>query len=195
MAAGSHRPTSFKTRRVNRTYVLSGHRMEGKFNHDAHHYRCKFTSDRAPVPGLDHPKDVYIRESAIVPKLDAWIGELFDPANLDATCEALTMAGGANDTDHARIEAAKRKIEDCDQRLAKYRATLDAGADPVVVAGWMAGSRASASRQSVRSAWRSPRASSRKLRSATSWRASRTSSPCWPRLTRSSRPRCTKSSA
>lgn len=145
MAAGSHRPTSFKTRRVNRVYVLSGrvhcalcgHRMQGNFSHDAHHYRCKFTSDRAPVPGLDHPKNVYVRESAIVPKLDAWIGQLFDPANLDATCEALAMAGSANDVDHARIEAAKRKIDDCDSRLAKYRAAMDAGADPVIVAGWM----------------------------------------------------------
>ena len=51
--------------------------------------------------------------------------------------EALAMARGANDADHARIEAAERKIADCDKRLAKYRATLGAGADPVV-AGWMA---------------------------------------------------------
>jgi site-specific DNA recombinase len=45
---------------------------------------------------------------------------------------------GANDIDHARIEAAKHKIEDCDSRLAKYRAATDAGDDPVIVAGWMA---------------------------------------------------------
>ena len=48
------------------------------------------------------------------------------------------MAGGATEADHARIEAAKRKIEDCESRLAKYRAAMDAGADPVIVAGWMA---------------------------------------------------------
>ena len=47
-------------------------------NHDAQHYRCKFASDRARVPVLDHPKNVYVRESAIVPKLDEWIGQLFD---------------------------------------------------------------------------------------------------------------------
>lgn len=146
MAAGAYRPTTGKTRTTKRTYVLSGrvhcglcgHRMQGNMTHDAQHYRCKFAMDRAPIPGLDHPKNVYVRESAIVPKLDEWIGTLFDPANLDATCEALAMAGGANDADHARMEAAVRKIADCDRRLAKYRATLDAGADPVVVAGWMA---------------------------------------------------------
>ncbi len=40
--------------------------------------------------------------------------------------------------DVARAEAAVRKIEDCDHRLGKYRAALDAGADATVVAGWMA---------------------------------------------------------
>lgn len=71
MAAGIHRPASFKTRRAKRRYVLSGrvhcslcgHRMQGNFNHDAYHYRCKFTSDRASISGLDHPKSVYVRES------------------------------------------------------------------------------------------------------------------------------------
>jgi site-specific DNA recombinase len=72
------------------------------------------------------------------PKLDEWIATRFDPAHLDATCEDLAIAGGATEADHARIDAAKRKLADCDSRLAKYRAALDAGADPAVVAGWMA---------------------------------------------------------
>jgi len=38
----------------------------------------------------------------------------------------------------ARAEAARRKIVDCDSRLAKYRQRLDAGADAAVVATWMA---------------------------------------------------------
>jgi site-specific DNA recombinase len=37
-----------------------------------------------------------------------------------------------------RQEAARRKLEDCEQRLGKYRDALDAGADPVIVAGWIA---------------------------------------------------------
>ncbi len=84
---------------------------------------------------MNHPKSVYVGESAIVPKLDQWIATLFDPAHLDATCDALAMAGGATDAVHARIEAAWRKLADCDTRLAKYRAARDAGADPAMVAG------------------------------------------------------------
>ncbi|HVA05340.1 MAG TPA: hypothetical protein VNG12_01225, partial [Acidimicrobiales bacterium] len=44
---------------------------------------------------------------------------------------------GATEADHARIEAANRKLSDCDDRLAKYRKAIDAGADPIVVAEWM----------------------------------------------------------
>ncbi len=74
----------------------------------------------------------------MVPALDEWIASVFDPSNLDATCEALAAAQGPADQDVARAEAAVRKLEDCDERLAKYRAALDAGAEATVVAGWMA---------------------------------------------------------
>jgi site-specific DNA recombinase len=87
---------------------------------------------------VEHPKTVYVREEAIVLPLDSWIASLFSPANLVATCEALAMAGSADNAGEARREAARRKLADCDQRLAKYRKVLDAGADAAVVAGWMA---------------------------------------------------------
>lgn len=201
MAAGSHRPTSFKTRKVNRVYVLSGrvqcalcgHRMPDNFSHDAHHYGCKFTSERAPVPGLNHPKNVYLGEDRIVSKLDEWIATLFDPANLDATCEALAMAGGANEVDHARIEAAERKIADCDSRLLKYRAALDAGADAVVVAGWMAEVQGERLRAEQEIGHAQPGGLLTGRKSASSSRASRTSPRCSPPQTRNSRQRCTKS--
>ena len=146
MTAGSHRPGAIKRRQAKRVYVLSGWvhcglcglRRQGNFNHATNHYRYKFPSDRGSVPGMDHPRSVYVREDRIVPKLDEWIATLFDPANLDATCDALEMAGAATEVDHALIEAARRKLADCDSRLAKYRRALDAGADPAIVAGWMA---------------------------------------------------------
>jgi site-specific DNA recombinase len=37
----------------------------------------------------------------------------------------------------ARVQAAERKLADCDKRLSQYRKALDSGADPAVVAGWM----------------------------------------------------------
>jgi len=87
---------------------------------------------------VDHPKTVYLREDAVVPRLDAWLAQLFDAANLDATCDALAMADGVDEVAQARMEAARRKLADWDCRLAKYRTALDAGADPTIVAGWIA---------------------------------------------------------
>ena len=81
---------------------------------------------------------MYLKESAIVTGLDKWLLRLFDPANLDSTCEALAEGHQFEDSQVAAAEAAHRQIADCDDRLAKYRAALDAGADPAVVAGWIA---------------------------------------------------------
>jgi site-specific DNA recombinase len=145
-APGMHRPTPMKGRTTGRSYVLSGlvrcavcgRRMEGTYVHETARYRCKYPSEYALANKVEYPKTVYVREESIVPPLDSWIAGLFDPANLDATYEALAMAGSADDAGEARREAARRKMADCDQRLAKDRKVLDAGADPAVVAGWMA---------------------------------------------------------
>ena len=85
-----------------------------------------------------------------VPKLDAWLAQLFDDAHLDETCDALAVAGESDEAADGKALAARRKIADCVQRLARYRQILDAGADPSVVAGWMAevqGTRLAAERE------------------------------------------------
>jgi site-specific DNA recombinase len=146
-AAGAHRPTTTKRRRATRTYQLSGlvrcglcdRRMQGSWNNGRAHYRCQFAAEYAAVKGIDHPKAVYLREDVITSALDAWLAEVFDKDHLDATCETLSSASATrDDAEVARLEAARRAVDDCERRLAKYRAALDAGADPVVVAGWMA---------------------------------------------------------
>jgi hypothetical protein len=53
-------------------------------------------------------KAVYVRESAILPRLDDWLCRLFDPENLDETCEALSMAGRLDEGATGRHEAARR---------------------------------------------------------------------------------------
>jgi DNA invertase Pin-like site-specific DNA recombinase len=144
MAAHAHRPTNRKARTARRCYVLSGlvlcklcgRRMHGNPNHGANHYRCTFAAEYGLANKVDHPKAVYVKESTIVPALDEWLAQLFDPANIDETIGRLSDIG-TDDEAEARAESARRKLADCDDRLAKYRAALDGGADPVVVAGWM----------------------------------------------------------
>jgi hypothetical protein len=72
---------------------------------------------------------VYLREADVSGELDPWLGQAFDPANLDATLDRLTdqATAAAGDTS-ARAEAAQARIADLDKKIAQYRASLDAGA-------------------------------------------------------------------
>jgi site-specific DNA recombinase len=157
LAASAHLRTEPKRRTASRKYILSGlvtcglcnRRMQGSWNHGATHYRCTYASEYARARGLEHPKAVYVKESSIVPELDRWLLRLFDPDNLDQTCEALAVADQTDTAKLAAVEAARRQVEDCDSRLAKYRAALDAGVEPAVVGRWIAEVRAERERASA----------------------------------------------
>jgi site-specific DNA recombinase len=129
MAAGLHRPTPMKGRAKGRRYSLSGlvhcaicgRRMQGTFAHDTARYRCRFPSEYALANTIEHPLTVYVKEDAIVPRLDEWIAELFDEANLDATCEALGRRrrrrrqrgrgpGGGRPAQDRRLRPAARQV-------------------------------------------------------------------------------------
>jgi hypothetical protein len=146
IASHAHLPRSRKAPIGRRVYPLSGlvkcgicgRRMQGSWSHDTARYRCKFPAEYALANKIDHPKTAYVRESSITDELDAWLAQLFDPTNLQTTIAAMAACGGADAALEARAEAARRKLEDCDSRLARYRSALDSGADPLVVTAWVA---------------------------------------------------------
>ena len=101
---------------------VCGRRMQGHWNHGRAYYRCKFTDDY-PGGDLDHPKNIYVQEDAVVPGLDAWLATLFDDDHLDDTCERLAGVSEPDPDDASEREAALRAaIADCDRKLANYRA-------------------------------------------------------------------------
>nr|WP_234378840.1 hypothetical protein [Streptomyces sp. FXJ1.172]WEO94317.1 hypothetical protein A6P39_010035 [Streptomyces sp. FXJ1.172] len=62
------------------------------------------------------------------------------PDRLSATIEALTHASAAASTAEPQTPEqaqARQAIKDCERRLARYQAALDAGADPAVVTQWI----------------------------------------------------------
>jgi hypothetical protein len=67
---------------------------------------------------LDHPRTVYLHEADLLPHLDGWRTGLFDPANLDATLDALIAAS----QDASGAAEPLRKVEltlaDCRCKLA-----------------------------------------------------------------------------
>jgi site-specific DNA recombinase len=132
-------------RRTPRPYTLRGllycgiceRRMQGSWNNDAPYYRCMFLTEYAAKNKIDHPRAVYVREDQLVPRLDRWLGKVFDPGALHETARQLERAQGADVLD-AVVEQARRDIADCDAKLRQHRAALEAGADPKIITEWMA---------------------------------------------------------
>lgn len=90
-------------------------------------YRCEFGSTRSIPADLDHPRTVYVREDAIVPKLDAWLAEIVTP-------EALAAAQTPPPDAEARDTATRAAIADCDLRINRLLGSLEAGIDRDLVA-------------------------------------------------------------
>jgi site-specific DNA recombinase len=128
-----------------RPYLLRGRlhcalcerRLQGQCIRGEAYYRCRYPAEYAAASCFQHPKSVYLREVDLVGRLDEWLAELFSPANLDRTCQTLATASPSDPAgDHRR--AAQQVLVDCQRRLERYRAALEAGTDPAVVQQWIA---------------------------------------------------------
>jgi site-specific DNA recombinase len=127
-----------------RPYLLRGRlhcalcqrRLQGQWIRGEAYYRCRYPAEYAAASGFQHPKSVYLREVDLVGRLDDWLAELFSPAHLDHTCQTLATASRSDPTSHQR--RAAQVLADCQRRLDRYRAALEAGTDPAIVQQWIA---------------------------------------------------------
>jgi site-specific DNA recombinase len=142
-AKGAGRKT-WERRRTSHPYVLRGllhcglcgRRMQGQRSKEALYYRCRFATEYGLANKIAHPRNVYLAERDLLRPLDRWLATAFAPHRLAETIDALYQAQPSVDVDPAAAAAA-RVIEECDQKLARHRAALEAGADPQLVAGWI----------------------------------------------------------
>jgi hypothetical protein len=142
--AGAQRSHVRREKVTRGPYVLSGmvrcaicgRRMQGSWNHNQPYYRCKFPAEYA-VKERQHAKTVYVKEASILPAIDGWLAGLFDADQIDDTCAALEATMGPDPSEEARLSAARRRIRECDSKLARYRSALEAGTDPSIVNGWI----------------------------------------------------------
>jgi DNA invertase Pin-like site-specific DNA recombinase len=119
-------------------------RMQGNWNNDQAYYRCRFPAEYALANRVDHPKTVYLREAEILDDVDAWLAELFLLDRLEVIVDALASQGF--DPDEAQASAVRSAITECDRRLGRYKAALEAGADPVEVTRWINAAKADRAR-------------------------------------------------
>jgi hypothetical protein len=137
--------TPRRARSDTRSYLLRGRlhcglcqrRLQGQWVHGQAYYRCRYPAEYAAAAGFDHPRSVNLREADLLPELDAWLARLTDPDHLQTTCEAIAAAGNASTALADERAAARRVLADCDRRLGRYRAALEAGTDPGVVGQWI----------------------------------------------------------
>ncbi len=116
---------------------VCGRRMQGQWNHGRAYYRCKFPEDY-PDGESDHPKNIYVKEEAVVPGLDGWLASLFDDDHIDDTCAVLAGASEPDPQVEKRAADLRAAIADCDRKLANYRALLDTEDAVTVAAEWIA---------------------------------------------------------
>ncbi|MFL6147499.1 MAG: zinc ribbon domain-containing protein [Pseudonocardiaceae bacterium] len=110
-----------------------GRRMQGNWNHGRAHYRCRFPNEYAVGNNIDHPLTVYVRENAVLNPLDTWLAEAFAPRRIE---QSLTALENAQPNDAPAVEATRRTIAECERKLARHRAALEAGTDPALVVAW-----------------------------------------------------------
>jgi hypothetical protein len=104
--------------------------MEGTPRENRTYYRWAARTMVPNSPALSgHPKNVYLREAAVMELLNAWLAEVFAPENRHRTVEALVASeGGAVET--GAPDAARRRLEAAESKLRRLRAAIEVGVDP-----------------------------------------------------------------
>ncbi|MFD2489335.1 recombinase family protein [Amycolatopsis jiangsuensis] len=122
------------------TYLLKGlvrceictRKMQGAAIRKGVYYRC---IARTLAPGsaalADHPKTVNLREDVVTPPINAWLCQMFDPANRDETVAALIDTQGSQPS--TGREAVEKRLKDAEARLRRHQAAIEAGVDPAAL--------------------------------------------------------------
>ncbi len=116
---------------------ICGRRMQAQHNNQRTYYRCRYGKEYALASHVQHPVNVYVREEQLLPAVDGWLLHIFAPHRLERTVRELAAAQSRPPaTAPAPPDDSAAVIADCDAKLARYQATLDAGGDPVTIAAW-----------------------------------------------------------
>jgi site-specific DNA recombinase len=115
-----------------------GRKMQGQHSHGVAYYRCRYPQEYALTNKINHPRNVIMREEILIRPLDTWLVQEFGPRQRRHTIAKLVDQATTDVPTPAPTALVGPTIAECDAKLARYRAALDAGADPAVVAGWIA---------------------------------------------------------
>ncbi len=90
-------------------------------------YRCEIRRSRALPPELiEHPATVYVRQEAIVVKVDEWISSL-------ASDEAFAAGQLPDPVTNQQRAALGRRLTDIQHKIASLIAAIESGVDPTLL--------------------------------------------------------------
>jgi site-specific DNA recombinase len=149
LAARGRGPCQHKPHDRRRIYAFAGslfcgvcdRRMQGHWLNEAPYYRCRFPAEYALANKIRHPRNVYLREDAFEADVNGWLTTMFAPHRLRGTIDQMISAQQVTG-DQAAAQTATDKIADASRKMARYRATLDAGGDPEEIGRWIAEAKA-----------------------------------------------------
>ena len=131
--------------RTRHVYVLGGRficglcdrKMQAHWANGLAYYRCRFPAEYAIVNKISHPRNVFVREYEVVPALDSWLAAEFAPHRIEATIEEMAAAQDSPGSERQAITEAHEAIRDCEAKMARYRAAIDAGGDIEEITQWI----------------------------------------------------------
>jgi site-specific DNA recombinase len=115
--------------------------MVGNPNHGRLHYRCTASRDFVRQHQISHPPALYLREDQITAPVDRFLREELTGTaltdNVRRVAEAQYRAALAAHDTAGEIQQLRQAISDADAKISRYRATLDTGGDPALIADWI----------------------------------------------------------
>jgi hypothetical protein len=144
LAGRRHRSGPRERLRTRHIYVLGGRfvcglcdrKMQAHWASALAYYRCRFPAEYALANKICHPRNVFVREDEVLPALDAWLARQFAPLRLEAAVEEMAAAQDGLGSEEATAEA-HAVIRECDTKMARYRAAIDAGGDIEEITQWI----------------------------------------------------------
>ncbi|MFI6514081.1 recombinase family protein [Spirillospora sp. NPDC050679] len=115
---------------------LCGRKMQAHTYKDYVYFRCRYPEEYALANKVDHPRNVFVREHQVTALLDAWLAKVLAPHRIKQTIEDLH--GAQEPQVNVAAVRAQAQIAECEIKLARHRAALEAGANPATIAKWMA---------------------------------------------------------
>ena len=99
-----------------------------------------FTRLRPPAQHQPPAHALCLREDAIAGPVDQFLHEELGERTLSTTLRRLADAQHRQamaEHDEGAADELRGTIDDCDAKIARYRAAIDAGGGPALVAGWI----------------------------------------------------------